>query len=211
MPSPADPYAPYGSHCSSAAFASGSGMVYQVQFKGTIRFFILGAHASPSIAEGNFVIVEADRGEDMGIVTDILPMKAFIDRRNAMRAAGLLDDEDSAIGRILRQANQSERSLLQGKYHDEQNVLQFCREIAHHSYRLPLLIQDAEYQFDRRKLSIYYVADGRVDFRELVRDLFSAFKARIWMKRMNPTGSVRLDPTAQMALATGGLPSSFTS
>lgn len=65
------------------------------------------------------------------------------------------------------------------------------------------MIHDAEYQFDRHKLTIYYQADTRVDFRELVRDLFSAFKARIWMKRVNAQQPFRLDANASMALATG--------
>lgn len=82
-------------------------------------------------------------------------------------------------------------------------ISQFCRELAHHTYRLPLIIQDAEYQFDRHKLTIYYHSDSRVDFRELVRDLFSAFKARIWMKKINPHQPYRLDANAQMALASG--------
>lgn len=45
-------------------------------------------------------------------------------------------------------------------------------------------IMDAEYQFDRTKLTITYIAENRVDFREMVRDLFSRFKVRIWMKQL---------------------------
>lgn len=45
-------------------------------------------------------------------------------------------------------------------------------------------ILDTEYQFDRNKLTITYIADNRVDFREMVRDLYSKFKTRIWMKQI---------------------------
>jgi len=42
-------------------------------------------------------------------------------------------------------------------------------------------ITDAEWQFDRRKLTLYYIANTRVDFRELVRDCFKTFKTRLWL------------------------------
>ncbi|KAI9312258.1 PSP1 C-terminal conserved region-domain-containing protein [Dichotomocladium elegans] len=49
-------------------------------------------------------------------------------------------------------------------------------------------IVDAEYQWDRRKLTFYFVAERRVDFRELVRDLFRIYKTRIWMCSVNTAG-----------------------
>lgn len=51
------------------------------------------------------------------------------------------------------------------------------------TYRLPLTITDADYQFDGHKLTVFYSSDARVDFRDYVRDLFSLFKTRIWMKK----------------------------
>jgi hypothetical protein len=46
---------------------------------------------------------------------------------------------------------------------------------------------DAEYQFDRHKLTFFFEAEGRIDFRELVRDLFSIYKTRIWMQQLDKT------------------------
>jgi cell fate regulator YaaT (PSP1 superfamily) len=46
-------------------------------------------------------------------------------------------------------------------------------------------VVDAEYQFDRHKLTFFFEANGRVDFRELVRDLFSIYKTRIWMQQID--------------------------
>ena len=43
---------------------------------------------------------------------------------------------------------------------------------------------DAEFQYDRHKLTFYFKADRRIDFRELVRDLFAAYKTRIWMQQV---------------------------
>ena len=51
---------------------------------------------------------------------------------------------------------------------------------------------DAEYQFDRHKLTFFFEADRRIDFRELVRDLFSVYKTRIWLQqvRANPKKNI---------------------
>jgi cell fate regulator YaaT (PSP1 superfamily) len=66
-----------------------------------------------------------------------------------------------------------------------------------------MVICEAEFQFDRHKLTIYYYAEKRIDFRELVRDLFALYKARIWMKKLNSVEPFNFKPFAKMALATG--------
>ncbi|RYH13851.1 hypothetical protein EON65_34705 [archaeon] len=103
---------------------SSNGRIFHVQFKGTVRHFILGSQAPPNIPVGEFVVVEADRGEDVGIVTDILSMKAFIEMRHMLKHS--VDEEDSTIGRIVRVASASERQQLKAKTHDEQSVMQVC-------------------------------------------------------------------------------------
>jgi hypothetical protein len=50
---------------------------------------------------------------------------------------------------------------------------------------LPMRILDAEYQFDRKKLTLFYESPHRLDFRELVKDLYKCFRARIWMEPAN--------------------------
>ncbi len=50
---------------------------------------------------------------------------------------------------------------------------------------LPLTILDAEYQYDRHKLVYFFEADRRIDFRELVSELFSLYKTRIWMQQVH--------------------------
>lgn len=77
------------------------------------------------------------------------------------------------------------------------------REVAYKTYQLPLQIHNVEYQFDRHKLTIYYTAQGRVDFRNFVRDLFAAYKARIWMKKIDLSHSSKFLQSAAIALATG--------
>lgn len=73
-------------------------------------------------------------------------------------------------------------------------------------YMIPMVILDAEFQFDRHKLTIFYDAGrARIDFRELVRDLYATYKTRIWMKQVDVDGTRPFFPkqSATMALATG--------
>lgn len=96
--------------------------IYQVQFKCLIRYFTLAPGASETLGNGDFVVVEADRGEDVGIVTEVMTMKSFADRRLLTKPANM-DDEDSAIGKILRPACLAERQTLPEKYRSEESIL----------------------------------------------------------------------------------------
>lgn len=94
----------------------------KVQFKRTIRYFTWPFNIMQiQVQIGDFVIVQADRGEDLGIVTDTLTTQAFMDRRYQMKA--YMDEEDQTIGCILRVANPSERKLLTENFHDERLIL----------------------------------------------------------------------------------------
>lgn len=72
-----------------------------------------------------------------------------------------------------------------------------------YGFGLPIMVYDAEFQFDRNKLTIYYECNVRIDFRDFVRQLFSTYKARIWMKIGNANTPLEVQPLAAMALATG--------
>lgn len=92
----------------------------QVQFKKTIRNFTLRPGDLTPVQTGDFVIVQADRGEDLGVITDSYPLQTFIDRRYAMRA--YMDEEDQNVGYILRVASPSETKLLPEKFQDEEMI-----------------------------------------------------------------------------------------
>ncbi len=66
---------------------------------------------------------------------------------------------------------------------------------------------DAELQFDRRKLTLYYDCSVRIDFRDFVRQLYATYKARIWMRKLDAQldqqQQAEVQPFAAMALATG--------
>jgi cell fate regulator YaaT (PSP1 superfamily) len=87
---------------------------------------------------------------------------------------------DIQLKKIYRLAAANEIATLMSKAEDESNAMLLCQSKVKQR-KLPMEIVDAEYQWDRRKLTFYFVADRRIDFRELVRELFKLYKTRIWM------------------------------
>ncbi len=162
--------------------------LYVVEFKaGRTDYFYLPADLSHlKIIVGDLAIVEADRGKDLGkvIETSINSMNE-LQLYQATHEDPLVDSHN-AIGkeiqpkRLFRLAKANEVAMLLQKGFDEMKANKTC-QIKIREKRLPMEIVDAEYQWDRRKLTFYFIADRRIDFRELVRELFKIYKSRIWM------------------------------
>lgn len=155
---------------------------FVVEFKGSrTDVYYTTPESLLRIKIGDLVIVEADRGKDLGKVVqeNITPEElASIQHEQRLNAGDTPRNFDPK--KIFRHAQPSEISLLLTKVQDETRALELCRsKIKQHN--LPMEIADAEYQWDRRKLTFFYNADERVDFRELVRELFKMYKTRIWM------------------------------
>ena len=120
-------------------------------------------------------MVVAMAPRDSPMITSIFAACASTMARGA--ADGTVTDHH-AFKKILRMASMQERLELPLKLQDETDLLEVCRERAREMYCLPMTLVDAEYQFDRLKLTLHYSASRRIDFRELVRDLFAIFKTR---------------------------------
>jgi len=179
---------------------SGPRMIFNVKFKRSQRSCVLGQRVTREIKIGCYVKVEADRGEDLGIVMSIVPMEKFLASTNRHRS---MTEDSIASGdppspsqaanigdlkRIMRVATHDEITLLEVKREEEEELLKICCTKVRQR-GLPMSVVDAEYQFDRNKLTFFFQAEGRVDFRELVRDLFSMYKTRIWMQQLDKNGS----------------------
>jgi hypothetical protein len=150
---------------------------YVVEFKSARRdVFVSPVRYRKDIRLGDLVIVEADRGKDMGKV-----IEEFDYHRNATT-----DDSGQEVKRIYRLAQPNEAEQLVAKTQDELKTLAVCQAKVRQK-RLPMEVVDAEYQWDRRKLTFYFIAQHRIDFRELVRDLFKLYKTRIWMCAVDET------------------------
>jgi len=186
---------------SEASATSSPRVVYNVKFKRTQRSFIPGPRAPRDIKIGCYVKVEADRGEDLGFVSSRMPAEKFnaSGRSNFRAGANVVEGVDSPSGasavsgsaadlkRVVRLATREEVALLAAKREEEDELLKICRTKVKQR-GLSMNVVDAEYQYDRHKLTFFFEAEGRIDFRELVRDLFSIYKTRIWMQQLDKNG-----------------------
>jgi len=188
--------------------SSYTGPLWAVEFKSgrTEIFYVAEADGEPQVrlSVGDLVIVEADRGEDLGRVTAEISMARMMrscmkssnnttvldeaEEKNAISAelAALLRSKEIIPKRIHRPAQPQDLKLLQAKAQEEALAMVRCQSRIRQK-KLPMDVVDAEYQWDRNKLTFYFVADRRIDFRELVRDLFRIYKTRIWMCAVDKT------------------------
>lgn len=156
--------------------------VYTVKFKRSQKNFFLSENIRGDIKIGSYVKVEADRGEDLGIILSRIPIEKF--NPGARLNTPNMDIPDLQLKRITALASESDIALLGLKEEEEAELLKICRNKTLQR-GLPMNVVDAEYQFDRHKLTFFFEASCRVDFRELVRDLFSIYKTRIWMQQID--------------------------
>jgi len=164
---------------------SADGFIYKVHFKRAPRNFVLAPQAPRTLRVGDYVKVEADRGEDLGCIVAKIAVNEFKDFQPTAgyRGRGFSTGQTEKKF-LLRVANIDEMYQLLQKFRDEADVLRVIREKVTQRM-LPMAILDAEYQFDRHKLVFFFEADHRVDFRDLVSDLFSLYKTRIWMQQVD--------------------------
>jgi len=147
----------------------------EVRFKGTRKDYF--TYGEIDLRPGTHVIVEADRGEDLGEVSAV----GAIAERKCSSSGGCATPTPEH--RVLRLARPDEVSRCSGLRDDEHRVRHKTRElVARHG--LKMKVTEAEWQYDRNKLIIYFTADKRVDFRQLVRDLARTFRTRIELKQI---------------------------
>ncbi|MGN0448265.1 MAG: stage 0 sporulation family protein [Acutalibacteraceae bacterium] len=120
--------------------------------------------------KGDKVIVETARGLECGEVTT---------------ANREVDDEEitSPLKPVIRFANNNDLETIKQNKEKEKSAFEICeKKIAQHNLNMKLV--DVEYTFDRNKILFYFTADGRVDFRNLVKDLAAIFRTRIELRQI---------------------------
>ena len=159
------------------ADAATTSRIIEIAFKGNRReFFIWDLGELPRV--GTMVIVDADRGEDLGRVH-------ATDRDAKLRcercAHGL--GTSVPVRRVLRIATREE-SGREGELREQDEVARRRGMERVKANGLVMKLSDAEWQWDRKKLTFYFTAEKRVDFRNLVRDLAALFRTRIELKQI---------------------------
>ena len=143
--------------------------VIGVRFRraGKIYYF---APGELEIKAGDAVIVETVRGVEFG--------KVVIDPKE-------IPDEEvvQPLKPVIRIATEKDHRVEEKNREKEKSALTICQEkIQKHGLEMKLI--DAEYTFDNNKLLFYFTADGRIDFRELVKDLAAVFRTRIELRQI---------------------------
>lgn len=153
----------------------------EVRFKGNRKAFYTWDSTAPLVI-GDPVVVEVERGVDLGTVSAVgetAQRKCGVGCNGCALTAAPKDPS----GKIVRQASPEENRLGSElrKAEDEvrRKVIERVRALG-----LPMKVSDAEWQWDRKKLTVYFTAEQRVDFRTLVRDLAALFRARIELRQI---------------------------
>lgn len=156
----------------------------EVRFKGTRKgYFFWEDQASP-LRVGDIVVVEVERGRDVGRVNSAGDVA---EKKCASACAGCAVGEESADAAAPKPV--SRRATADDlRIHDESRILEeeARRKVIQRvkSHELAMKVSDTEWQWDRNKLTIYFTAEKRVDFRALVRDLASLFRTRIELRQI---------------------------
>ena len=143
--------------------------VIGVRFRtaGKIYFFSPGKF---EVKRGDQVIVETARGVEFG---------------NVVMGPKEVKDEEitQPLKTVIRLATEDDRRVEEKNRKKEKEAFQICLEKIH-KHELEMKLIDAEYTFDNNKVLFYFTADGRIDFRELVKDLAAVFRTRIELRQI---------------------------
>ena len=152
------------------------GNLFEVRFKNTRKGIYVNA-SGQSIKTGDLVVVEAQTGHDLGIVTLEGPIVS-----RQMKCKNI-DPEKTVFKKIYRKAKPFDIERWQDAIAREQETMIRSRVLAA-NLGLEMKIGDVEFQGDGTKAIFYYIADGRVDFRQLIKDFAEEFHIRVEMKQI---------------------------
>ena len=142
----------------------------RVRQAGQIAYFDPGKN---ELARGQRVIINTGKGSEMGTV--VLPNTEMDEEK--------LKGQTDGIKKVIRIATEQDFETEKTNREKEKEAFDICKtKIARHGLEMKLI--GAEYTFDRNKLLFYFTADGRVDFRELVKDLAGVFRTRIELRQI---------------------------
>jgi cell fate regulator YaaT (PSP1 superfamily) len=157
-------------------------LTVEVRFKGTRKVYFLWPGEEP-LRVGDAVIVEAERGRDLGHITAVGELAEKKCGGCSGCSTSPVAEEPVPLKRVLQRAApedvKSHAEVRRSEEDARRKVMQRVR-----AHELLMKVSDTEWQWDRNKLTIYFTAEKRVDFRALVRDLASTFRTRIELRQI---------------------------
>lgn len=150
-----------------------------IRFKktGKLSFYITD---NDNIKISDNVVVDTDKGEEIGLVAKVLDV-----------------EENEELEKVKRMATEKDFENQKNMDEKAKEALKFCKEEAK-KLELDMKVLSAEYTLDGTKLTIYFVSEDRVDFRELVKIIAAKYRARIELRQIGPRDEVREYPTLGM-------------
>lgn len=151
--------------------------LYDVKFKGErkVRFI---DDKQTRLMVGDSVVVDAEKGEDIGVISSIRSKEA------------LSQAELDKFKEIRRKASDEDMERSNENHTRETDAFKLCnKKIKEHDLAMKLV--DVEYQFDRNKITFYFTAEKRIDFRALVKDLASIYNTRIELRQIGVRDEAR--------------------
>ncbi len=145
---------------------------------GKLSFYI---SENDDIKVSDNVVAETEKGEEIGIVAKVMDINENENKLEKIKRIATKED-------LKNQANMNNKA---------KEALKFCKEQAK-KLELDMKVLTAEYTLDGSKLTIYFVSEDRVDFRELVKIIASKYRARIELRQIGPRDEVREYPTLGM-------------
>ncbi|CUA81032.1 MULTISPECIES: PSP1 domain-containing protein [Anoxybacillus] len=143
--------------------------VVGVRFKKAGKIYYFDPGDLP-ISNGDYVIVETVRGIEFG---KVVVAKKQVDEKDIVLP----------LKKVIRLADQKDKLVVEENKKAAEEAYDIClKKVEEHGLEMKLV--DVEYTFDRNKIIFYFTADGRVDFRELVKDLAAIFRTRIELRQI---------------------------
>ncbi len=150
--------------------------IIEVKFKGERRELFVNVKQF-QLKVGDYTIVEAEKGVDIGRVNHISPLL------NSSK-------ESDNLRKVIRKTDKEDLLKYKEIQHQENDAIDVCKtEIANH--KLDMKLVDCEFQYDKNKITFYFTSENRVDFRKLVKDVARVYKTRIEFRQIGVRDEAR--------------------
>ena len=150
--------------------------LYLIEFKGSRKEYFFNTYYH-SLKLADYVVIQAERGEDIGLLSKKIDVDVSFEEtakpRSILRPAS---DEDKVKLEEIREREAAHES----------EVIEMIRK-----HGLEMKVVDVEWQFDANKMTVFFTADHRVDFRELVKDLAARYRTRIELRQIGVRDEAR--------------------
>lgn len=150
--------------------------IVELKFKGQRRDFYTNPQQI-SFKVGDYAVVQADKGIDLGCINSISSLLENKSGKNKLK-------------KIIRKSNYGDMQKHERNKKEEEKAIEVCVEKIK-KHKLDMKLVDCEYQFDGKKITFYFTSDNRVDFRKLVKDVAAIYKTRIEFRQIGVRDEAR--------------------